>query len=569
MHINKHTTKHAPTCTPKHTAIGQRKQGIIAPLLRSILAGGALLCLVSCNDMDTSPAGTYSEDQFWTSIEKAQYMLNMVYNQHYSAGTMWNDETLTDNLIHARDFCDERTIRDGNAETTTTLFATTWKSLYAGIKTANMFLANIDKLQANKHTLTRMKAQARYLRAWMYLRLTSLYGDVPYFTTNLTTAEAKRVSRTPHTQVMAAIHNELTNILNDLPRRDDLTDDERGQITRGAAIMLQARAYLYDSDWAAVEQYCLKLMNEQEQYGHYALFPNYQDLFSQDAEYNPEIIADYEYAPRVKTWGEMHDMAPISVGARVNGRAPTESLVSAYLMEDGLTTDASPLYNAAHPYAHRDPRLTATVVYDGYRWSDNVADGTTGKIIYTHPNSNITTDAYAGPNKNQTTTGYYVRKYYDAKHEDRLGSSINIITMRYADVLLMYAEAMNEQGKMSQEVWNATLRPIRQRAGFTLASALDYPSTATQADMRDIIRRERRCELALEGLRWFDIKRWRIGKQCLDGYVLGARFINNNTENIRLDKYVFDENRDYLWSVPQTQMDINPNLMPNNPGYSR
>ena len=569
MHINKHTTKHAPTCTPKHTAIGQRKQGIIAPLLRSILAGGALLCLVSCNDMDTSPAGTYSEDQFWTSIEKAQYMLNMVYNQHYSAGTMWNDETLTDNLIHARDFCDERTIRDGNAETTTTTFANTWKNLYAGIKTANMFLANIDKLQANKHTLTRMKAQARYLRAWMYLRLTSLYGDVPYFTTNLTTAEAKRVSRTPHTQVMAAIHNELTNILNDLPRRDDLTDDERGQITRGAAIMLQARAYLYDSDWAAVEQYCLKLMNEQEQYGHYALFPNYQDLFSQDAEYNAEIIADYEYAPRVRTWGEMHDMAPISVGARVNGRAPTESLVSAYLMEDGLTTDASPLYNAAHPYAHRDPRLTATVVYDGYRWSDNVPDGTTGKIIYTHPNSNITTDAFAGPNKNQTPTGYYVRKYYDAKHEDRLGSSINIITMRYADVLLMYAEAMNEQGKMSQEVWNATLRPIRQRAGFTLASALDYPATATQADMRDIIRRERRCELALEGLRWFDIKRWRIGKQCLDGYVLGARFINNNTENIRLDKYVFDENRDYLWSVPQTQMDINPNLMPNNPGYSR
>ena len=265
----------------------------------------------------------------------------------------------------------------------------------------------------------------------------------------------------------------------------------------------------------------------------------------------------------------MYDMAPISVGARVNGRAPTESLVSAYLMEDGLTTDASPLYNAEHPYAHRDPRLTATVVYDGYRWSYNVPDGTTGKIIYTHPNSNITTDAYAGPNKNQTPTGYYVRKYYDAKHEDRLGSSINIITMRYADVLLMYAEAMNEQGKMSQEVWNATLRPIRQRAGFTLASALDYPATATQADMRDIIHRERRCELALEGLRWFDIKRWRIGKQCLDGYVLGARFINNNTENIRLDKYIFDENRDYLWSVPQTQMDINPNLMPNNPGYSR
>ena len=79
----------------------------------------------------------------------------------------------------------------------------------------------------------------------------------------------------------------------------------------------------------------------------------------------------------------------------------------------------------------------------------------------------------------------------------------------------------------------------------------------------------RRIDQVFTGTRWFDIKRWRIGKQCLDGYVLGARFINNNTENIRLDKYIFDENRDYLWSVPQTQMDINPNLMPNNPGYNR
>ena len=86
--------------------------------------------------------------------------------------------------------------------------------------------------------------------------------------------------------------------------------------------------------------------------------------------------------------------------------------------------------------------------------------------------------------------------------------------------------------------------------------------------MRLLIRRERRCELALEGLRWFDIKRWRIGKECLDGYVLGARFLNNYTENIRLDLYIFDNARDYLWSVPQTQMDINPHLKPNNPGYS-
>lgn len=528
----------------------------------------ATLVFSGCNDMNNEPSGTYGEDEFWSSVDRAQYLLNMIYNQHYSAAMMWSDETLSDNLMRARDYGDERVIRNGNAESTTPIFASTWKDLYGGIKTANMFLANIDRLKADPKQINGMKAQARYLRAWMYLRLTEFYGNVPYFTHELSADESKRVTRTPHVQIMRALHTELDSIMPHLPRRDDLTDDQRGQITRGAAVALQARAYLYDGDWANAERYCDRLISQQEQYGHYSLFPNYAALFTQDAEYNEEIIADCEYAPKVRVWEDMFNMAPLSVGARLNEIAPTQSLVDAFLMLDGQTAEQSPLYDASKPYANRDPRLTATVVYDGYRWSDNVDDGTKDKVIYTNPDALDKTDAFAGLNKNQTPTGYYVRKYYDAKHEHHMQSSINIITMRYADVLLMYAETMNEQGKMSREVWNKTIRAIRERAGFDNEQALAYPSDLSQAQMRLLIRRERRCELALEGLRWFDIKRWRIGKECLDGYVLGARFLNNYTENIRLDLYIFDNARDYLWSVPQTQMDINPHLKPNNTGYS-
>ena len=537
-------------------------------LLYMVACMFATLVFSGCNDMDNEPSGTYGEDEFWSSVDKAQYLLNMIYNQHYSATMMWSDETLSDNLMRARDYGDERVIRNGNAESTTPIFASTWKDLYGGIKTANMFLANIDRLKADPKQINGMKAQARYLRAWMYLRLTEFYGNVPYFTHELSVSESKRVTRTPHVQIMRALHTELDSIMPHLPRRDDLTDDQRGQITRGAAVALQARAYLYDGDWAKAERYCDMLISQQEQYGHYSLFPNYAALFTQDAEYNEEIIADCEYAPKVRVWEDMFNMAPLSVGARLNEIAPTQSLVDAFLMLDGQTAEQSPLYDASKPYANRDPRLTATVVYDGYRWSDNVNDGTKDKVIYTNPDALDKTDAFAGLNKNQTPTGYYVRKYYDAKHEHHMQSSINIITMRYADVLLMYAETMNEQGKMSREVWNKTIRAIRERAGFDNEQALAYPSDLSQAQMRLLIRRERRCELALEGLRWFDIKRWRIGKECLDGYVLGARFLNNYTENIRLDLYIFDNARDYLWSVPQTQMDINPHLKPNNPGYS-
>lgn len=528
----------------------------------------ATLVFSGCNDMNNEPSGTYGEEEFWSSVDKAQYLLNMIYNQHYSAAMMWSDETLSDNLMRTRDYGDERVIRNGNAESTTSIFASTWKELYGGIKTANMFLANIDRLKADPEQINGMKAQARYLRAWMYLRLTEFYGNVPYFTHELSASESKRVTRTPHAHIMRTLHNELDSIMPHLPRRDDLTDDQRGQITRGAAVALQARAYLYDGDWAKAERYCNMLISQQEQYGHYGLFPNYAALFTQEAEYNEEIIADCEYAPKVRVWDDMFNMAPLSVGARLNEIAPTQSLVDAFLMLDGQTAEQSPLYDASKPYANRDPRLTATVVYDGYRWSDNVDDGTKDKVIYTNPDALDKTDAFAGLNKNQTPTGYYVRKYYDAKHEYHMHSSINIITMRYADVLLMYAETMNEQGKMSREVWNKTIRAIRERAGFNDEQALAYPSDLSQAQMRLLIRRERRCELALEGLRWFDIKRWRIGKECLDGYVLGARFLNNYTENIRLDLYIFNDARDYLWSVPQTQMDINPHLKPNNPGYS-
>lgn len=528
-----------------------------------LLLALGVLTLASCNDMDNPPTNSYTDSNFWTSVEKAQYMLNMGYNQLYSAGTMWNDERLSDNVFQGRGFTDQRTIRNGLADASTGIFASTWSSLYGGIKTCHVFLANIDKLEASDAVKANMKAQARYIRAAIYFRLTNFYGDIPFFTEDISLDESKTVSRTPRAEVISFIHKELNEILPDLQVKSALSEDERGKITQAADLMLQARVYLYDSDWANVEKYCKMIMSGE--YGSYSLFPSYSGLFDEKNEYNDEVIFDCSYVPTKRTWGEMYDMVPLSVGGRVCSTAPTQSLVDNYIMLDGKSISESSEYRANRPYNNRDPRMTATVIYDGYRWSANVDDGSKGKVIHTSPNSTDKTDAYQGLNANQSCTGYYVRKYYDPNHEAGMASGINIITMRYADVLLMYAEAMNEQGKMTKAVWDETIKPIRARAGFTRATALDYPG-GSQAELRQILRVERRSELALEGLRWFDIKRWKAGKEYLDGYVYGANFEANN-QPIRLDNYKFDENRDYLWSVPQSQMDINQNLKPNNPGY--
>ena len=135
--------------------------------------------------------------------------------------------------------------------------------------------------------------------------------------------------------------------------------------------------------------------------------------------------------------------------------------------------------------------------------------------------------------------------------------------MRYADVLLMYAEAKNELGQMDESIWNETIRALRERAGFTDADALNYPQGA---DLRQIIRRERRSELAIEGLRLFDIRRWGTIETVMNGNPHGAKFAAGNTQYIQLDERKFDAERDYLFAIPQSQRDINKNLT-QNPGY--
>ena len=530
---------------------------LVACLFVALTFGG-------CNGMDNEPTDKYTDRSFWTSVDKAQYVLNMAYNQLYSASRMWNDERLSDNVFQGRGFSDQRSVRNGIADPSTGIFNSEWCDLYSGIKTCHVFLANIDAIDADEAVKNNMKAQVRFIRASLYFRLTNLYGDVPFFTEDITLAEAKTIGRTSRSQVVGFIHSELDDIMQYLPTSDELSADERGKITKGAALTLQARVYLYDSDWANVEKYCSRVIDGEG--GTYALFPSYTGLFTQDNEYNCEVIMDCGYMPTKRTWREMYDMVPLSMGGRVMSTVPTQSLVDNYICLDGKPIATSAMYNAALPYQNRDPRLTGTVIYDRYDWSANVGDGSTGVVIYTNPTSG-TADAYQGTAANASCTGYYMRKYYDVKHEAGMASGLNIITMRYADVLLMYAEAMNEQGKMSADVWNKTVRPIRERAGFTLASALDYPSAQGQGEMRTTLRNERRSELAMEGLRWYDIKRWKAGSEYLNGYVYGAPFEANNA-NIRLDNYKFDENRDYLWSVPQKQMDIDANLKPNNPGWS-
>lgn len=521
----------------------------------------SVMATTACNDLEQPPTNQYNDSNFWKD-KNAQDMVNTAYTQVYNDGCYWGDEELSDNLYNGYRVTDSHLIRRGIATPGTGRFG--WDGWWGGIRSCHTFLQHADEIKDSEQAkIDRLKAEARVLRDMIYFRLTSLYGDIPFFMENPTLQWASTCKRTSHAEVIRTITADIEECIAALPTVQTLPAAERGRLTQGAAAMLLARIALMESDWEAVASWTSRIIDGE--FGNYALFPSYEGLFKEENEYNQEVILDCGMVAGNpgRTWNQYAHMKPPSLRADYVNWCPTQSLVDTYLTMGGYRIDEPGAdYDPQNPYSNRDPRLAATVVYD----KSQLYDPSTGNThtIYIDARSKVTADNVStstSPGASRTYTGYYPRKCFSpVAGETDYKSGLNLIMMRYADVLLMYAEAMNELQRMNSEVWDKTIGAIRARAGFTSEKALKMP----QGDLRKVIRDERRVELALEGLRWWDIKRWKAGTEYLNGPVKGCTFVGGPAV---LDTYKFNENRDYLWAIPLSETDFNPNLS-QNPGYS-
>ncbi|PXY43123.1 RagB/SusD family nutrient uptake outer membrane protein [Flavobacterium hydrophilum] len=522
-----------------------------------------LLLLVSCEDLDLVPENQFTDATYWTSVDKAQTFLNTAYSQMQNSSNFFYNEALSDNAYNGRgDNAGAASIAAGIYDPSLGRLKSEWNDRYAGIKTCNLIIENIDRVpNADQAVIARMKAEARFLRAFQHFQLTTWFGDIPLLKKDPSLQEAKTISRTPHAEVVEFILDELDAIIPALPKNTQLAEAERGRITVGAAAALKARVLLYESRWQDVIETTEDFMAMT--YGQYSLFPSYEGLFQAQNEYNSEDILSLQYVLVDRMWGEFFDMAPISAGARLNALAPTQELVDSYLMLNGKRiNEAGSGYNENNPYINRDPRLTGTVVYDQYIWKEGNGSS---HIINIKPGvSPGNPDEYV-QGSSATPTGYYTRKYYDTQHLTSLNSGLNLMLFRYADILLMYAEAKNELGQMNSTVWDQTIKAIRTRAGFTDAAALSFDSSLNQTGLQEIIRNERRTEFGMEGLRIFDIRRWKIAEDVLNGYAHGAKFGPSSVDNgyLRVNLRAFDPDKHYLWPVPRDERLINTNLSQN------
>lgn len=528
-----------------------------------------LLLLVGCEDLDTAPENKETDGSYWSSVDNAKALLNTAYSQMHSSAWFFYNEGLSDNAYNGRgDNEGAASLAAGIYDPSLARIKDEWNRRYAGIKTCNLILENIDRVPSSDPTvINRIKAETRFLRAFQHFQLATWFGDIPLLEKDPSLAETETITRTPRSEVINFVPSELDDVIANLPTITQYAEGDRGRITSGAALAFKARVLLYEGRWADVVTATEQLMAGT--YGSYALFPSYEGLFLPQNEYNSEDILSLQYVPQFRMWPEMFDMAPISAGARLNALAPTQELVDSYVMLNGkrINEDGSG-YNEADPYVNRDPRLTGTVVYHLYNWQDD--NGST-RTIYIKPGStpagSNAADEYV-PGSSATSTGYYTRKYYDPQHATSLQSGLNLMLIRYADVLLMHAEAKNELNQMDNGTWNQTIGALRERAGFTDAAALNFNSSLTQTALREVIRNERRTELGMEGLRIFDIKRWKIGEDVLNGWAHGAQYGVQSIDNgyLRVNFRAFDPAKHYLWPIPRDERLINGNLT-QNPGW--
>jgi hypothetical protein len=356
---------------------------------------------------------------------------------------------------------------------------------------------------------------------------------------------------------------ELDAAAKDLPLANADKSWDLGRATRGAALALKARLMLYAASplynagsWADAAAAAKAVMDLNQ----YSLAPDYARLFLTPS--SNEIIFERQYAIGARHVCLEISNAPNGYGGWA-GNTPLQNLVDAYEMNNGKTiTDPTSGYNEQRPYDNRDARFYATILYNGALYRGDTVD------IYTPGGK----DSQDGPsNWNTTKTGYYLRKFMDDNNP--IDNPWNIaglqpwIYIRYAEVLLNYAEAQNEAVGPDATVYNA-INQIRQRASVNQPA---LPPGLTQAQMRDAIRRERQVELAFEEHRFYDVRRWRIAITTENAPAGGMTVTRSGntftyTRKIALNGRAFEPKHHFL-PIPRSEILSSNNELMQNPGY--
>ena len=540
------------------------------------------LVTVSCSDLlDKEPPSSISDGSFWTGEGDAMLALTGCYR--FQTGWSHDDFATPQGLLYL-DFAGgngtekenfSTLMASSNTVATNSNLRWFWGNAYTQIAKYNVFLENITDCPMDGDKKEIWSAEVKCLRAYFLFNLAFYYKDVPMPLKTLSVEEANTISQTPQADVYAQVETDLKAAINLLPTK--YSSEEYGRFTKGAAQVLLSRLYLAQEKWSEAAAVLRSVIDSgtyelDRRYGE----DSYEKLFQIGGEYSPETIfcimgvkdlytnSRYQYLYPEAAYGGWHQFATYN------------ELVKEYFCTDGKDIKTSEVYDENDPYANRDLRLYASVFlpplgsYPGSTYND---------ITYDCFKGANTSDYY---NKFALFNGYCPKKGCDPSIINNLGATPTYTPiMRYAEVLLSYLEALNEAqpSAVDQDILDLTINDIRDRVKLTKLEKANM----SQELIREAVRKERRVELAFEGLRYYDVLRWGIAEKELNHTFTGVKLSDDpKARNYRgsgtaaspVDEDMYYQFEKRTWSphnryfpIPQNDLNVNKNLKQNT-GYN-
>jgi starch-binding outer membrane protein, SusD/RagB family len=554
-----------------------------------MISAVAIIALASCKKfLDKAPLAEPAENTFLSTGAEVDLALTGVYNSSY-----WTEANLP---VQCRfdtytDIGLERTsgFAGGTFDAANGTILNYYTYMYKTVSRVNVMLNGMTKAKESMPAAAynRAEAEAKVLRAWSYLHLIGLFGDVVYYTKPLDPNEYYTLTRT----AKATIIDKLLIDMDDAITKLDWQSTQRGRVNKGVAYGIKAKLAMLDGRYQVAADATNAIITSAQ----YNLNPSFTNLFTragQAANVNKEIMYEMIYP--------VADANPVSYinlgqGSRMisaqSGRFPIQALVDRYECTDGKRIDISPLYDPANPSRNRDSRLKATVSLHGdtigctlfgtYRrcvfniYNTTTPLSTNGGPFAASPNLDLT-NAF-GPVLNGMGTLWY--KYCNDELDDMATAKTSFIYMRYAEILSIYAEAKVELNQLDASVI-AAINKTRNRAGLP---SVDVVITTNQAKLRQLVRREKIVEFANEGLHLFDMRMWGTGVTAMNTFVYGCtkaqatpaatptfgtpgsfndlndipNYTASDAQRFKRELRVFTAPKYNLWPIPQRERDIN------------
>jgi len=547
----------------------------------------------SCRKYEEQPKDWFTSDLTFDSLDRngvvAGYDLNNIYTYIPDGFNRVDGDFLDDAAGEALPSRYNTSVENFLKGTITALNNPDayWGNSYYGIRRANIFLKSIDRVPIAAQTKQYYKSEARFLRAFFYWELLKRYGGVPLLgDTVLSTTDNIELPRASFAQTVDYIVSECTAV-KDSMRPDPVSTSDWGRASKGAAVALKCRVLLYaasplfngggietDPTKKALTGYqtydatrwqkVVDAVTEFNALGTYYKLVTSGSPTAFASVFTTKMSSEIIFAKQVSNNSSL-EVSQSPVGYVVSNTrsqgltSPTQNFVDAFPMSNGLgINETGSGYNAATPYSGRDPRLSATVFYNGYTWLGRAVQTFSGGLD--KPDNPAVAPV-------QTRTGYYLSKFLGNFSGSTAFSSQshNFPIFRYAEILLNYAEALNELGQVESAV--TQIKTLRARAGIAAGANSRYGIKAgiIQTEMRTLIQNERRIELAFEEHRFWDIRRWKIADQVLSTPLTGIRVTAGTTptyQPVQVMTPVFPA-RLYHMPIPYDEITKNSKLIQN------